>query len=1121
MSYLSCWNTRLDSLMAQNKTTPSWYWKIFVIMALGFSSCESVSRQFSVKHTNETGITFVNALDPKPELNILNYIYYYNGAGVATADFNNDGLVDIFFTANQLAPELYLNLGDLKFVQAPIGLDVDFSEGWTNGVSIVDINNDGWMDLYLCRVGSHPGMSGQNILLVHQGLDQNNHPIFEDQAKDYGLDFKGYATQAAFFDYDLDGDLDVYLMNHSINPNQNYGKGAKRKEIDHDSGDKLLENKSGHYADVTESMGVFQGSIGYGLGLSISDYNNDGYPDIYIGNDFFENDYLYFNKAGAGFEEVNHSANEVLSHTTHYSMGNDSGDINNDGYSDIISVDMLPEDLKTYKTSGTEFNYQIYHQFLKNGYAHQFMQNTLQRNTGQGVFSEVGFASGIAATEWSWSPLLADFNHDGFTDLYITNGIIGATNDMDFINFVANEEIQRQLGTNMTEASMSFIKKMPAKHTANYIFENNAGQSFVNRVGQWMPETESYSNGAAYADLDNDGDLDLVVNNVNEPAFILENHIDQTAQRTNYLFIDFRGSPKNFFGIGTKVTVYHQGQKFTRENYTSRGYLSSVAPIIHFGLSDIKILDSLIIEWPDHQVQSIYNVPTNQTLTAQYSEAQEHYRSIEHKANLLKTEEQLTDYKHIEKASLDFNRDPLLPYAHSHQGPDLGIGDLNQDDLDDIVFLGAKGQATEIWLQQTNGSFVLTHALRMAEHAINEDTAAVLIDANSDGLLDIVIGSAGNEFKQGDPLKPRIYYNNGHGFDPAVWAFGALEISTSKITAVDLNQDGVQDLIFTAKYQAQNFGRDPQHYIFLNDGHGSFLEASQNFGLDFTQSGPISDVLAIDLDHDNHIDLVTCGPWNTINVWMNREGQLVRASDTGLEKDFGLWNTLAIEDFDQDGDLDILAGNWGLNTRWSASDAQPLQLYKYDFDKNQSEETLVTYFYQGQETPMASKEELVKQMPQINKRFLSFDDFANASLKDVFGAENLENGYVRKVTELGSCYFENQGDLFFKKTLLPQEIQYSSINDLLIIDLNNDGQPDVLPSGNIYEVSTQLGRLDAFKGGALINKGGHFVFDYAADQPILGAGRNISILKREHDSVLIMTRNNDTPIYLKKIPAQL
>ena len=557
---------------------------------------------FETKSANETGIHFENTIVSKPELNILNYIYYYNGAGVAAADFNNDGRTDLYFTANQTEDKLYLNQGNLKFQDITKTAGIDNSENWTTGVTTVDINNDGLLDIYISKLGAYQTITGKNLLYVNNGPNEDGIPTFTENAAAYKLDFIGLSTQASFFDYDLDGDLDLFLLNHSTNPNQNYGKGSTRNTPNEISGDKLFENKNGLFENVSEEAGIFQSKIGYGLGVAVSDINNDGYPDLYIGNDFFENDYLYLNQGDKTFHEIITTKTGAIGHTTHYSMGNDVADINNDGFTDIVSVDMLPEDLTTYKTSGSEFNYQIYHNYLRNGYTHQFMQNTLQLNNGNGSFSETAYQSGIAATEWSWSPLIADFDNDGLQDIYITNGILGATNDMDFINFIANDNIQKSLGEGMGEDDMAFINKIPEKKTVNYFFRNKGDNRFEDNSEKWVHSQPSFSNGAIYADLDNDGDLDIVTNNVNQPAFVLENtsdkflfeapddpkphHMDSLAK--NYLSFRFKGGPLNRFGIGAKVILYQNGYQLSKENYTSRGYLSSVSPQVHF-LSSIHI----------------------------------------------------------------------------------------------------------------------------------------------------------------------------------------------------------------------------------------------------------------------------------------------------------------------------------------------------------------------------------------------------------------------------------------------------------------------------------------------------------------------------------------------------
>jgi hypothetical protein len=1066
----------------------------------------------------ETGISFENRLDPTPELNILNYIYYYNGGGVAAADFNNDGLTDLYFTGNQTADKLYLNKDQLKFEDVTTDAGIDNAANWTTGVTTVDINQDGLMDIYVCKVGDYHSIQGKNLLYINQGPDTKGTPRFLENAASYGLDFKGFSTQATFFDYDLDGDLDMFLMNHSVNPNMNYGKGEKRFIPDYQSGDKLFENRDGHFTDVSENAGIIQSKIGYGLGVSVSDLNNDGYPDLYVGNDFYENDYLYMNRGNKTFEELIQKNPNAVGHTTHYSMGNDIADINNDGNTDIISMDMLPEDLTTYKTSGTEFNYQIYQNYIINGYSHQFMQNTLQLNNGNETFSETGYLSGIAATEWSWSPLIGDYDNDGLNDLFISNGIPGATNDMDFINFIANESIQKSLGQGMDEKAMKFIEKIPVKKEVNYFFRNTGQNEFepVNDIWASLPPT--FSNGAVYADLDNDGDLDIVVNNINEPAMVLENTLKKSANQ-NFITVKLEGKKPNIFGIGARVIVFSGDHKMVKENFTTRGYLSAVAPILHFGLGKISEIDSLKIIWPDKTFETQYKLKSNEAYTFQQKNALGNY----YEARQLKTTpiltrvEPLFNFKHKDNRSLEFNRNPLTPFASSNEGPGIAVADVNKDGLEDVLIGGAKGQPSQLLLQQKDGSFIAGQQDLFAADALSEDIVQEFFDANGDGYPDLIILSGGNEFLDGPALQPRLYINNNGVFKKDESQFD-LAINGSDVKAVDLDNDGDLDLCLLSATLPHQFGHTPRQYIFENDGSGQFTEITSGFAPELAGLGNCSSQFWIDLNGDSLQDLIVGGDWMPVSVFMNNGKQLKLQRENGLGSTNGLWNVVKAADFDNDGDMDIVAGNWGANSRLQATAEEPLRLYSVDADDNGQAETIITYFYQGEETTLASKDELVKQLPGINKKFLSYSDFAKADIASLFSEEKLQNAYKKEVFELRSCYFENTGNNSFLKHPLPFKAQVSSVNDIAIEDFNNDGLPDLFLVGNNFEISTQLSRLDALHGLLLLNnpKEGLTVSEAQAFN-VSGACRTIRKLSYQGEQYLVITRNNDHPIFLKII----
>lgn len=1093
---------------------------VFVlVLCTFFFDCENrPATMFELKSAEETGVSFQNTLKPSPELNILNYIYYYNGGGVAAADFNNDGLTDLYFTANQSEDKLYLNKGNFQFEDITSHAQIENSTNWTTGVTTVDINQDGLLDIYICKVGDYNDIQGRNLLYVNQGPDAKGIPTFKEMAQLYGLDFKGFSTQAAFFDYDLDGDLDMYLLNHSVNPNQNYGKGAIRNIPNAVSGDKLFENIDGHFENVSENAGIIQSKIGYGLGISVSDLNNDGYPDIYVGNDFYENDYLYINRGDKTFEELIQQKTNAIGHTTHFSMGNDIADINNDGNTDIISMDMLPEDLNTYKTSGTEFNYQIYQNYIFNGYSHQFMQNTLQLNNGNETFSETGYLSGLAATEWSWSPLIADYDNDGYNDVFISNGIPGATNDMDFINFIANESIQKSLGQGMDEKAMAFIKKIPEKKEVNYFFRNQGDNTFGNMKGTWTSLPPTFSNGASYADLDNDGDLDIVVNNINEPAMVMENTVNKLSSN-NYFSIHLEGKKGNLNGIGSRVILYTGPQIILKENYTTRGYLSSVAPNLHFGLGTIPEIDSLKIIWPDKTFETKYNVKVNQKYTFQQSNASGNYYTTNHIAaeRFLSSVDPLFSFNHTDNRCLEFNRNPLTPFAASNEGPGIAIADINSDGLEDVFIGGAKQQASKLFIQQNDGSFISSQEDLFEQDAISEDIAQEFFDADGDGDPDLIVVSGGNEFLNGPPLYPRLYLNIKGKFIRDESQF-ELAVNASDVKAVDIDNDGDFDLSIISNTLPHQFGHTPRQYIFENNGDANFTDITKTFAPYFADLGNCTSQSWTDLNGDGLKDLIVAGDWMPISVFINNGLQLTLQTNNGLANTNGLWNTVKAVDMDGDGDMDLVAGNWGANSRLQASPEEPLKLFSVDVDDNGQDETIVTYFYQGEETTLASKDELVKQMPGINKKFLSYADFAKADLQMLFSKDKLQKAYKKEVYELRSCYFENTGNNSFIKRPLPFKAQVSSVNDMAVEDFNKDGYPDLFLVGNNFEISTQLSRLDALHGLLLLNntKG-----EFSAVEPFnfstSGACRTIKKLSYQGENILVITRNNDHPIFLKII----
>lgn len=1095
-----------------------------LLILLVLASCDleqSENRGFESKNAEklfklceDSGIEFSNDLSPTAELNILTYLYYYDGGGVAAGDLNNDGLIDLYFTGNQVADHLYLNQGDLKFKEISSEAGINNASGWTTGVTMVDINNDGLLDIYVCKIGKYKGIEGINRLFINQGVNDLGVPEFEDEAASYGLDMQTFSTQAAFFDYDLDQDLDMFLLNHSVNPNRTYGKGQLRMKPDSLAGDRLLRNDKGKFTDVSAESGIFQGKIGYGLGLGIGDMNNDGYPDIYIGNDFFENDYLYLNAGDGTFTEVITQDESAMGHTTHASMGNDLADYNNDGWIDIISLDMLPQELKAYKMSGQEYSNQIYNQYLKNGYRPQYTQNTLHLNDAGKHFKETAYSAGIAATDWSWSPLLADLDNDGYKDVFICNGILGATNDMDFISFIANEKIQSRIDKGMAEQDLELTKDLPERKLPNQLFRNRGDLTFEDVTDDWYEEIPSFSNGASYADLDNDGDLDLIVNNVNSRAYILENKANSLSNN-KHLKISFEGPIGNQSGIGARVEVYSDNSVLTYENFLSRGYLSSVSPSLTIGVGSKDRIDSAVVRWPGGKTEIRRKIRAKENLVFRFEDARAEDTSSNGTKNLLTTEESGITWKHREPESYEFGREPLIPYSKGSEGPGIAVGDVNGDGLDDLYLCGGKKQAGTLYLQQRSGSWKQDSQPEFEIHAESEQTAALFFDVDGDQDLDLITVSGGNEAKEGPRLNPVLYLNNRGRLEAAV-NFPKIEPNASDVVAEDLDLDGDLDLIISSNARPQEFARGSKQFILFNSGDGKFEDVSDSFGADLQEIGLIEDLEICDLNGDLRPDLVAAGHWSPITLFYNDGNKLAKQELKSLERSHGLWNAIKAIDIDRDGDLDLVGGNWGLNTRLRASDTNPISVYLKDFDNNGKEEAIVTHYHDGVETVFSSKTDLAKQMPSLNKKFLSYRAFAEATINELFGEENLKAADQKQVCTLEHSIYFNDGANSFTRVSLPFEAQLTSAKILYLHDFDEDGLQDIMLAGNDFNISTQLGRLDAGQGLVLLNEGnGSFIKSSKHKPQIKGQARAISDIVINNERCLVIGRNNDSLLLLK------
>ncbi|HBE40909.1 MAG TPA: RNA-binding protein [Bacteroidales bacterium] len=1014
---------------------------------------------FEPVRPGKSGIRFINTITEAMDYNALTHENMYNGGGVAVGDINNDGLDDIYFVSNMRFNKLYLNQGNLKFKDITSVAGVGGREGWKTGVTMVDINNDGLLDIYVCYCGKGPADNRRNQLFINKGNLK-----FEEKAKDYGLDDPTYSTLGAFFDYDLDGDLDMFLLATNVKVIRGLEFEQARVTSDPYAGDKLFRNDGERFVDVTEQACIISNGLGYGLGVAISDLNKDGWPDIYITNDYIEPDYLYINNKDGTF--TNRLTEQIL-HISQSAMGNEINDFNNDGWPDIFTADMLPPDNRRIKLLYGPENYLEYALMVMEGFYHSSMRNMLQINNQNGTFSEIGQLAGVSNTDWSWAPPFADFDNDGWKDLFVTNGYFRDYTDRDFLKFKFDYYAQK--GEARTQADtfylVSFMKSTPVH---NHIFRNNKDLTFTDKSIEWGFGKRVFSNGTAWSDLDLDGDLDLVVSNQNETALIFRNMIRESDQPANYLSIKLNGEGKNSRGLCSKVYVYaREGLQF-QEQMPSRGYQSCVSTTLLFGLADAETADSVKVEWPGGKMSVLKDVKANQIIEISQSEACGKVISETPGPAIFNLIESPVQYEHIEFGTNDFSRQPLLTYMPSICGPVMASADVDGDNLEDIYVGGVKENPGKLFLQSPDGTFRISSGFVFAPDVFCTDSDALFFDADGDGDQDLYVVSGGyHDYGRGNKaLQDRLYINNGKGqFTRTVDRFPETLISKSCVAAADIDGDGDLDLFVGGRLMPGNYPEPQQSLLLLNDGSGRFSDAAAEMIPDLASGGMITDAGWADLNNDNRPDLIIAGEFMPIRIFLNQEGKIFReATDAFFEKsEGGFWNKILMTDLDNDGDMDIVAGNFGTNSQIKGSEKEPVTMTFRDFDNNGSVDPILSYYIDRISYPFPSRNELLTQMNTMRRKFPDYSSYANAKLSDLFSAEELKSATVLTATELRTVLYINKGNKF-EKRLLPIQAQFAPVHAIEILDYNNDGNKDMILAGNQNAMCVRLGVMDANYG---------------------------------------------------------
>lgn len=1066
---------------------------------------------FYLQDNKDLNIDFINQLQDKQGTNVFTFRNYYNGGGVAIGDVNNDGINDVYLTSNQGDNQLLINNGKWGFENVAERAGVKGSKYWSTGVTMVDINADGWLDIYVCNSGNAQGEETENELFINQ-----KDGTFKEQAKQFGLADGGLSTHAVFFDYDLDGDLDCYVLNNSFRPIGSFDFSKNlRLAIDEMGGDRFYRNDGGKFSAITKEAGIYSSDIGFGLGVSVTDINQDGYPDIYVSNDFFEHDYLYINQQDGTFKE---KVEEQTGHLSLASMGSDIADINNDGRYDIFTTEMLPEGDKRLKTMTSFESFDIVKAKQRDGYYNQYMQNCLQLNNGDGSFSEIAFYAGVAATDWSWGALTFDMDNDGWKDIFVSNGIYKDLTNQDYIEFLANRDNMEKIAQGKQFDFKDFTDKMKSTPLSNYAFINNKDLTFTNKSVDLGLSKESFSNGAAYGDLDNDGDNDLVVNNVNMPLFVYKNQAEKYTNN-HYIQLKLKGESMNKNGLGSTIKTFSRDFTTTYYHQPARGFQSSISPnLITIGVGGNKAVDSLQIVWPNGKYQVIRNLKSDSVYSLSASDAASNYNfNAESAVPLLadNTNEIFDEVpQHTEDSFIDFDNERLMLQMLSTENPYLSPGDLNGDGLTDFYMSSSKDRTASIYVQEENGKFNKYVPEDFKKQIYLENAGGVFGDFDKDGDEDLIVTFGGNAEEPGSKvLYPRFYENDGRGsLSRNAQKSIQIAINASVIIKSDIDKDGDLDLFIGGRSVPRTYGSFPSSYVLRNDGKGNFKDISKEVLGSDSRPGMITDARWADMDKNGYDDLIIAGNWMGIKIFKNQGGRFT--ADNRLDQYKGWWSSIAVHDVDGDGDQDVIAGNLGKNSKFRASAKEPMKIYVKDFDQNGTKECITSMFRSDQqEYVFHLRQDLTGQLPSFKKRFLRYEDYAGKKFEDVFPAEMTEGAEIHEISYLESAIFINEGKskpFLFKP--LPPQAQFSAINSVVCDDINNDGIMEIILAGNFWGFKPEVGRLDANYGQVYQygQKGFTNLPSIKSGLKLKGQVRSALILKnRNGDKTFLFGKNND------------